>query len=236
MKARATKLGWADRATGGGDGKWVSRGSHQCDQDGLATSKIKMGLEASWRHGLTTTRRGHGWRRRRRGWVGLSHSLSCLSILCLASHSPFPFLFFFFFPCFFYFLRLVLDYWLLRAEFFFFNRFTWVMGSWTSRMMGWGGGFMIFGWGPELKTKGGPSPFFFWVLWKFYQPKKNFFFGPREGPGPLWAQRGSVRAKCIDIIDERWASTRYIVKNMEIKEKLKRDKGTLPQFNMFAAA
>ena len=28
VKAKAKKLGWADRATAGGGGKWVSRGSH----------------------------------------------------------------------------------------------------------------------------------------------------------------------------------------------------------------
>ena len=29
VKAEAKKLGWADRATGGDGGKWVSRGSYQ---------------------------------------------------------------------------------------------------------------------------------------------------------------------------------------------------------------
>ena len=146
-----------------------------------------MGLQASRRHRLTATRCGRGRWHRRCGWVGLSHSLSRLSILCLASHSQFPFFlsFFLFFSLLFCFLCLVLDYRLLRAEcLFFFNRFTWVMGSWASRMMGWGGSW-YFGRGPELKTKGCPSPFFF-VFWKFYLLKKNFWawapFGLNMGP------------------------------------------------------
>ena len=54
-------------------------------------------------------------------------------------------------------------------------------------MIGWGGS-MIFGRGPELKSKGGPSLFFFSMK---ILPTKIFFLG-LGGPGPLWAQRGSI--------------------------------------------
>ena len=71
MKAEAKKLGWAwaDRATGGGGGKWVSRGGvgltlssltdgSNCLSRTHGGGKIKMGKQAS--------RRGRGRRRRRR--------------------------------------------------------------------------------------------------------------------------------------------------------------------------
>ena len=169
-----------------------------------------MGSQASRRHGLMATRRGRGRerRRRRRGWVGLSHSLTltlCLASLLVSPLYPLSF-FFLFFPWFFCFLHnsvwtLVLDYWLRAKCFVLFCFFlidylghgllgwggSWL---WTSRMMGWGGGSWYFGKGPELKPKGGPSPFFFCSL--KILPTQIFFFGLRGGPGPLWDQRGSV--------------------------------------------
>ena len=42
---------------------------------------------------------------------------------------------------------------------------------------------MIFGRGPELKTKGGPSPFFFGFSENFTSQKKIFFWA-QGGPGP----------------------------------------------------
>ena len=69
-----------------------------------------------------------------------------------------------------------------------------VHGSWTGRMMDWGGGggSWYFGRGPKLKTKGGPSPIFF-VLWKFTCSKKKILgsggarapFGINVGPSLL---------------------------------------------------
>ena len=77
----------------------------------------------------------------------------------------------------------------------FFNRFTWVMGFWTGWMMGLGGSWFLGG-RPELKTKGGPSPFFLFSE-NFTCSKKKFL-----GPGLLWARCGSVPDFCFLIYSQ----------------------------------
>ena len=57
--------------------------------------------------------------------------------------------------------------------------------SWSDDGLGEGG--------PEQKFQGGPSPYFFFFLEKFYL-LKIFFFGPRGGSGPLSLVPGSVPA------------------------------------------
>ena len=53
----------------------------------------------------------------------------------------------------------------------------------------WNSGFL--GWGPELRTKGGPSLYIYIYIFFFFENFNllNFFFGPGvggggEGPGP----------------------------------------------------
>ena len=66
-----------------------------------------------------------------------------------------------------FFFHLVLDYWVSRFTFFFFYIY---MGFGLVDSVGW---FRIFGGGPRLKRKGGPSLFFF-LGGKIYL--LNFFF------------------------------------------------------------
>ena len=129
--------------------------------------------------------------------MGLSHSLTLVSV------SPFYSLFhlsilFFFFLGFFCFLRnsvwtLVLS---VLFCFFFFNR---LPGSWAPGLEGfialglagwWAGGVHdILGGGPSKKLRGAQALFFLFpenFTWKI------FFFWVRGGPGPLRDQRGSV--------------------------------------------
>ena len=149
-----------------------------------------MGSQASRRHGLTVTRSGRGrWRRRRCGWVhwvGLSHSLTLVSVLPLYSLSHLSILFFFFSffsLVFFAFSVTPFGLWCwVFCFFFFFNR---LPGSWAPGLAGWwaGGVHDILGGDPSKKLKGAQALFFL-VLWKFYLLKKNFF-ELRGGSSPL---------------------------------------------------
>ena len=132
------------------------------------------------------------------GSLSQSHSSLCLA--SLLSVSPlYPLLFFFLFFPWFFFAFSVTPFGLWCWVFFFFlidylghGLLGWpddgfwtrgVHGSWIGRMMGWGGSW-YFGRGPEQKTKGGPSPFFFGSLKILLAKKKKFW--AQGGPGPPW--------------------------------------------------
>ena len=149
--------------------------------------KYEMGLSTHKRHGVTATRHGRGRRRHGVGeWVSVS-----LSTLYLYSVSPLylsvPLTSLSFFPLFPSFSAFSVWFWTVESEswvFFFFLRFTWVMGSWAVRMMGsrvhdfWEGGRAKNSGGAGLKTQG-PKPFFLKIL--LAKKKKIWTQG---GPGP----------------------------------------------------
>ena len=178
-----------------------------------------MGSQASWHHGLTMTRHGRGQRHRRRGWVGLSHSLSRLSILCLASHSHFPFFFFSSFFLFFFLVFLLSPFGvgLLTTE-------SWecvcvcvflidLPRSWALGLAGWWAwGVHDFWEGPELKTKGARALFFF--FWKFYLLKKKFW--ARAPLGSTW-----VRPDSLYLISSTFDGLQYVNSTLTILIVLK---------------
>ena len=163
VKAEAKNLGWADRATGGSNGKWVS--------STVATSSHRLTAVARSRwesklHGVTDSRRhslgmgggvGVG---ECTEWVSLTISLS-VSPLYSLSHLSILFFFFLFLPWFFCSLRNSVWCWVFCFFCFFFNR---LLGSWAPRLggswvldwpddgLGGQGGFMIFWEGARAKN------------------------------------------------------------------------------------
>ena len=150
---------------------------------------------ASRTHGDTTW----AWVAASSAWVSGSLSLSILSLYPLSRLSlSLSFSFFLFFSLFF--LLSSFGVGLLTTESWVFFFLIDLPGSWAPGLAGWwaGGGFMIFGRGPELKTKGGPSPFFFGFSENFTSQKKFFFLGPGRARAPFGLNVGpSVRSAWI---------------------------------------
>ena len=96
MKAEAKNLGWADRATGGSNGKWVS--------STVATSShgLTAAARSRWEsklHGVTDSQR-HGVGVGGGGIVGVGECTEWVSLTISLSVSPLYSLLSFFFPFF----------------------------------------------------------------------------------------------------------------------------------------
>ena len=136
MNCEGSKLGWLGRSSN----RWrqvglVQRGSRS-HRRGYYRTRLGLALylSPSWRHvslslSITATQTRVSVSLIKMGLCLFEYSLSLsLCLAALASHFPFfSFFFLFFFHCF---LLSLFGFELLRAEvFFFFFRFTWVMGS-----------------------------------------------------------------------------------------------------------